>query len=29
MGMEVKAVNTIKVEMVYSESPLEPGKKLA
>ena len=28
MGMEVKAVNTIKVEMVYSESPLEPGKKL-
>jgi len=28
MGMEVKAVNTIKVEKVYSESPLEPGKKL-
>jgi hypothetical protein len=28
MGMEVKAVNTIRVEKVYSESPLEPGKKL-
>jgi hypothetical protein len=29
MGMEVKAVNTIRVEKVYSESPLEPGKKLS
>jgi hypothetical protein len=28
-GMEIKAVNTIKVDSVYSESPLEPGKKLA
>ncbi|MEE8583111.1 MAG: pyridoxamine 5'-phosphate oxidase family protein [Dehalococcoidales bacterium] len=28
MGMEVKAVNTIKVDKVSSESPLEPGKKL-
>jgi len=29
MGMAVKSVNTIKVAKVYSESPTEPGKKLA
>lgn len=29
IGMEVKAVNTIKADAVYSESPTEPGKRLA
>jgi hypothetical protein len=29
LGMDIKGVGTIKVEEVYSSSPLEPGKKLA
>jgi hypothetical protein len=29
VGMDIKAVGTIKVEEVYSASPMEPGKNLA
>ena len=28
-GLDIKGVGTIKVEEVYSASPMEPGKKLA